>query len=773
MKSSSLMTPFTLIDAYSKYCEHLNSIKSDIKIDPTACLNTALFRYTLPGYGLQMNASKKQAIAYMKKISLTEFKDALNVQQKVYDSLGKRVSSGVQRTYRCALKKMLSWCSQQAWWCVEANSQETPFAPLIKKSFENAQNVRVTNRKKKPNYSLTPEEIKTACLAHQLEQFYNFMTQEGIRAITAKSYIQLVKLMLGWTHRYRKITVPLKELSLKTVVKSCYLTIEGNSSEQALHEDIQNIQDYLDWLYLEREVSPRYQQQTVLALIWVANWCHHQLLSSAEPHPDIRRAGYRTLPINKELRRLLSKLQERARFTPKIASEEQKWINWSEFLAVVHQLKNEYQSLLELGEKASPQAKAAALQRYLIFALFSIIPDRQRTFRELSVGVTLRKSNNMWKIEHAAKDFKRGHLYLKPGEKRIIAIPEFLYPELENWLFGTDSEAGSNHCYVDAAGNRLGWREVFQPKHNFVFTQQNGKPFITSTFNSLFRNTAYRLTGQVCTPQLVREMIVTHFKLSGAPEHIMTSLAQLMTMSPQIQQRIYDRHASATPGIAPAIDLLAHNTGSVLASAFPTTDVLKTTDEQLALIQPQFALNNLDRAGEVLSEEANSNQEIKVEVHASYDESVIPQSGQLLTVQATAQLYPLLINAKVLDGETERNAIAQEICNQIYFTAFPEDDEIPEVSNAPQLRRLIPQFKKRLSRRNLALILLACQPTTELIRLLTQLTDMLFVGIVTEQLIDPPLHRFSPMRQGLAEIIQSWINQISQHTLPAVSVAKE
>ena len=202
---------------------------------------------------------------------------------------------------------------------------------------------------------VSPEEIKTASLAHQLEQFYDFMTQERIsarldppiRAVTAKSYIQLVKLMLGWTHRYRKNPVPLKELSLKTLVKSSCLTVEGSSSEQALREDIQNIQDYLDWLYLEREVSPRYQQQTVLALIWVASFCHHQLFSSADPHPDIRRAGYRTLPINEELRRLLSKLQERARFTPRIASEEQKWMDWSEFLAVVHQLNSEYHSLLE------------------------------------------------------------------------------------------------------------------------------------------------------------------------------------------------------------------------------------------------------------------------------------------------------------------------------------------------------------------------------------------------------------------------------------------
>jgi hypothetical protein len=118
------------------------------------------------------------------------------------------------------------------------------------------------------------------------------------------------------------------------------VTVEGSSGEQALREDIQNIQDYLEWLYLEREVSPRYQQQTVLALIWVASFLHHQLFSSDAPRPDIRRARLRTLPINEELRRLVSKLQERARDTPRVASEEKKWIDWSEFLAVVQQLNS-------------------------------------------------------------------------------------------------------------------------------------------------------------------------------------------------------------------------------------------------------------------------------------------------------------------------------------------------------------------------------------------------------------------------------------------------
>ena len=41
------------------------------------------------------------------------------------------------------------------------------------------------------------------------------------------------------------------------------------------------------------------------------------------------------------------------------------------------------------GRRRSPAAVAQSLQRYLLFAILSCVPDRQRTLRELRVGRTL------------------------------------------------------------------------------------------------------------------------------------------------------------------------------------------------------------------------------------------------------------------------------------------------------------------------------------------------------------------------------------------------
>lgn len=47
------------------------------------------------------------------------------------------------------------------------------------------------------------------------------------------------------------------------------------------------------------------------------------------------------------------------------------------------------------GQHREPRAVAWSLQRYLIFAILSCVPDRQRTLRELRVGTTLVKEGDM------------------------------------------------------------------------------------------------------------------------------------------------------------------------------------------------------------------------------------------------------------------------------------------------------------------------------------------------------------------------------------------
>jgi hypothetical protein len=133
--------------------------------------------------------------------------------------------------------------------------------------------------------------------------------------------------------------------------------------------------------------------------------------------------------------------------------------------------------------------------------------------------------------------------------------------------------------------------------------------------------------------------------------------------------------------------------------------------------------------------------------------------SHLSQLQPTEKTYPLTLNLKTLQNETDIIEISQEICNQIYFTACPENPEIPQVNNAPQLKSKIPHIKKHLQTENLALIINNCEPNQEMIKFCNKLTDVLHIAFITEQPLDAPLKGF-PNQPNLLNIIQHWINEI-------------
>jgi DNA replication protein DnaC len=133
--------------------------------------------------------------------------------------------------------------------------------------------------------------------------------------------------------------------------------------------------------------------------------------------------------------------------------------------------------------------------------------------------------------------------------------------------------------------------------------------------------------------------------------------------------------------------------------------------------------------------------------------------SHLSQLEPTEKTYPLTLNLKTLQNETEIIEISQEICNQIYFTACPENLEIPQINNAPQLKSKIPQIKKHLKTENLALIINNCEPNQEMIKFCNKLTDVLHIAFITEQPLDAPLKGF-PNQPNLLNVIQHWINEI-------------
>jgi len=565
------------------YYEHHKLQNPNAKTPPKAALQTAIFRYTLPGYGLPENSSTKEALEFLKTIPLHELHNFLAVQQKVYESLDNKVSSGARRTYRSALKKFTDWCQSQAW---PESVISKPDPVPIPKTQRNVGKVRVTNRRKKGTYALNHAEIQQASLRQaeknsqdsnkgtednfvtlrdHLAQLYKFMTDldvrqrqdPPIRPVTAEARLIKIRLMLGWMLRYRVPQVALEDLSLVKLISSSGLTTEGQRDDQAIERVMDEVYAYLSWLRTERKVVPSTESSIVEALIQLAKFLYHKQSNYRRHQGNSRsQAGYRDIPIIEELRYLSSDINARRKKAPKVADESLKWLDWPDYLACVNQLKAECHPMGTNGKRRSNLAIAWTIQRYLIASFFSAIPDRQRTVRELEVGRTLFKRQERWYLEHNADDYKTGETYSKNGEKRIIPIPEWFYPELEAWLNGYEDELGNWQGYIAPDGSRLGWRTVFHPNHPKVFTQKNGDEFNSTSLYALFRSAVYRITGKACTPHLLRDSIVTYLKRSNESDNVLEALARLMAHSRQMQGHIYDRRTSQEK-VEPAVEALS------------------------------------------------------------------------------------------------------------------------------------------------------------------------------------------------------------------------
>lgn len=557
--SRFIIIPKTVADAWELYVEYLKT--ADPNIIPLA--QTALFRYTLPGYGLPRDSRTSAALQFMKQIPLHQFVEALNVQQKVFDFLELRKSG--QRANRHRLKQMLTWCSQQDWWKLATKAEAGQFAPRRRNNLGNAHHVKLTEQKQTSrwNYSLRildpeySERLKKFDLAEEaarlqeeaprlraaqerlqeeLRQLRRFQTSILIRDRQNKSVTQetanktetLLYLIFGWLYLYER-EAP-EALTLERLV------------------DIDVAYDYTEWQRDEREVTPATELQALIALLNVAKF--KLFKDSDRKQCEILCKPYVDIEIIGQLRKLIRDTNQRVKDGPiTVSDESQKWLTWPEFLACVEYLKQDCGLLTSDGERRSNRAIARSHERYLIAALLAYMPpDRQRTFRELEEGRTLvrgiiknnilhRKSDGCFHIKLGPSDYKTGSTY----KEQILQVPEQLQMPLEEWL--------------------TKWRKTLNPNHNFVFTQLNGKPLTGGSLYQLFRHAIYRASvvlfgeGRATNPHLVRDMLVTHFYEIGASEAALEGLAIGMKHSRKTQRERYDRRTKQNK-VKPALEVL-------------------------------------------------------------------------------------------------------------------------------------------------------------------------------------------------------------------------
>ncbi|WIA30518.1 hypothetical protein OEZ86_000602 [Tetradesmus obliquus] len=379
--------------------------------------------------------------------------------------------------------------------------------------------VQVTSKKAVKPYALKDEQL-SAALREELSQLERFccgtfygQRVEPLRPVSFNVYREELWRMLGWAHTERG--VPLEQLRLATLVPS-----PGR-------EGVSLLMDYQHWRQ-QKGVTARSHLLPIKATIVAARLLYHEQSSPSAKPP------YRDLGVMQELALMLRNAHKAAAHAPLVADESKKWLQWDEFTSFVQALRAECAGLTATGQPRVRREVACSLQRYLIVAILSVVPDRQRTLRELEVGRTLlQQADGSWVIKHAAADYKTGKKY---GDRPPLLIAPFIYPELEAFI-GT-------------------WRQELAPKTSMLFCKpRSGEALDVDAVTDVFKKAALRLTGKATHPHLVRDMIVTHLRESGASEQDMESLALLMGHSVKEQRGTYDRRTKAQK-VQPAVDLM-------------------------------------------------------------------------------------------------------------------------------------------------------------------------------------------------------------------------
>lgn len=393
-------------------------------------------------------------------------------------------------------------------------------------------------------YGLTKANTPPA-LAKELESFYAYMTEMSptaqeppIRGATADVYLRHGRLFLGW-HLSNEV-----KRGIDPNVVGTLTAFPSKSRESAKHAF-----DFIKWLRVERRISVNYEANLIRGLIKLAKF---RFAQESATDPSYGEKSFDDIPVIRELRKIHRDASiSSTRSTSRVSDEKKKWIDWTEYLDVVEKCKVELSSLLEeyreiasmdTSTKSSLSFKrkvAIAYQQYLILAIFSIIPDRQRTIRELEIGRTFIKEElavgYQWIVKHGPDDYKTGKSY---GDRPPLPISNELTQPVDDFI--------------------REFRPCLEPQgaHLFTQTKNGGKAMNQDSIYQVVSRVCYKHSGKRTNPHLLRDMVVTHVRSeTAATEKDLEALALYMGHSLSMQKKSYDRR-TLDQKVAPAVSLV-------------------------------------------------------------------------------------------------------------------------------------------------------------------------------------------------------------------------
>ncbi|MCF4967147.1 hypothetical protein [Nostoc sp. CMAA1605] len=451
--------PKDLLELYNRYEEHIQAIH-DSKRAKNLLNETrsAVMRTLVVGLGYQgIIGTGKMSLAelnstkeFMKTQGVEKLKEARMAFRQ--GCLILQRSSKIQNIGETKLKQLLTWVQEQSWWTEKPIKldQNCP-TPLKQKGLSPGR--KITNRRgKNKNYSLPINNISPSLQA-ELQEFFDFLTApfyrgrviEPIAESTAKQYLAVIRLLLGWFVKHQGFSP--EELSLSLLVPKLTKDELYDLSKQQQDKRWKQLQIQLaTWLceflrFLIEVVdseSPRTKVSRIVVLAALGKFIYCDQVEQISDYaniPILKTVGQYVNDASREVK----DWQRQKRY---VTQQEKKWpepIPNQTVLTTVHEevvepLRQKCRVRSKDGNPRYGAGPVLALQRYLIWSFLAYMPARrQEEYRNLKISLSC-------PIQRP-KDVPPDGLYhpLPPGRKREKRYDGSVG---DNYLYKTYSHKG-------------------------------------------------------------------------------------------------------------------------------------------------------------------------------------------------------------------------------------------------------------------------------------------------------------------------------------------
>lgn len=536
-----LTLPTTLADAILLYIESKGNSLSSKSIRN---LRTALKKSVLLGFGFSDKALENLDQCFA-KLTVREFV----VNWRLYfdafyqDALAKGKNEDTLRNYRSCLNRLHLWMQSELWYQEVVQITEIPDRAPWMKSVASLQAAH-RGRRKSGEYPYALQEAElTPRLVEQLESLKSFLTaaympaRRGEAAIRQCSWYtrkEHIMYFLGWLHH---------DISKTFKYRSCPL----HGSQKKLDElditcmaDRETIEDYIGWQLTVRGNGYKHAEAIGTTALAVAKW------NFAVNEKVPRQKGFDTCEAVSNIRAVMNELNPEAKRDRRTTSRQafdEKLMDLEQCQDIVEYLRQCCAPRTFAGHKRSNRRIVDSWQDYLLCAILTYTPIRQREIRELEIGKNLRREQDGWWVTLSPEQHKTGSKTGKEREYPLFPchLKERLTRDLDKYI--------------------ADWRSLENLDHNFLFFirgtharrgEGRGKPIeSTHHLSRLIPKLIYRVTAilygkqnaKATTPHDFRRIFNTWLFKYGTSEDI-EIYTEILGHSPEEARSTYQQVTS-------------------------------------------------------------------------------------------------------------------------------------------------------------------------------------------------------------------------------------